>query len=303
MKQQPPASPSCDGNRNNSMDGNKEIAGVADWRLLLDEAADGAWNMAADEAMLLSHAAGKSGPTLRFYAWSPAAVSLGYFQHADAEIDRAACANRGIDVVRRLTGGRAVLHDAEVTYSLVVRESEAYIPNGVTASYLFFSRGIVAGLARLGINAQMQAPGVAGARSDEKAIRSSVCFDAPSYYELTVGGRKIVGSAQVRKDGILLQHGSILLDFQPERIVNILRLADERTGKILLQELAQRATSLSAVSGKKIGFYEVSTAVAAGMAKECGMNLVKGERTKAETEMARSLAKNKYCAEEWNLRR
>ena len=114
MKQQPPASPSCDGNRNNSMDGNKEIAGVADWRLLLDEAADGAWNMAADEAMLLSHAAGKSGPTLRFYAWSPAAVSLGYFQHADAEIDRAACANRGIDVVRRLTGGRAVLHGAEL---------------------------------------------------------------------------------------------------------------------------------------------------------------------------------------------
>ena len=285
------------------MNENKEVAGVADWRLLLDEAADGAWNMAADEAMLLSHAAGETGPTLRFYAWSPAAVSLGYFQHADAEIDRAVCMKRGIDVVRRLTGGRAVLHDAEVTYSLVVRESEAYIPYGVTASYLFFSRGIVAGLARLGINAQMQAPEVAGVRTDGKTIRSAVCFDAPSYYELTVGGRKIVGSAQVRKDGILLQHGSILLDFQPERIVNILRLADEMTRAALLRELALRATSLSAASGRNIGFYEVSMAVATGMAKECGLNLVKGERTQAETEMARSLAKHKYCAEEWNLRR
>ena len=120
--------------------------GAAAWRLLMDGAADGAWNMAADEAMLAEHAQGRIPPTLRFYSWKPAAISLGYFQRAEREIDLHVCASREIDVIRRLTGGRAVLHDAEVTYSLVVKESEPYIPEGITASYLFFSRGIAAGL-------------------------------------------------------------------------------------------------------------------------------------------------------------
>lgn len=280
-----------------------EVTGAANWRPLTDKAESAAWNMAADEAMLMSHAAEETPPTLRFYAWDPAAVSLGYFQRADAEIDRDACTKMGIDVVRRLTGGRAVLHDLEVTYSLVVNEAEPYIPSGVTASYLFFSRGIAAGLAQLGIDAQMQAPGAVGASPGGRGLRSAACFDAPSYYELTVGGRKVVGSAQLRKDGVLLQHGSILLNFEPERMVNILRLSDKVERTVLLQELPQRATGLSEVKGRKVRFAEVASAVAAGIAYQCGLKLTSGERTPAEINRTQELADRKYSTEEWNLRR
>ncbi len=273
------------------------------WRLLCDGASSAAWNMAADEAMLLSHAAGDNLPTLRFYSWQPAAVSLGYFQRADAEIDRAACLKQGIGLVRRLTGGRAVLHDMEVTYSLVVREDELYIPRGVTASYLFFSGGIVAGLARLGIDAQMQAPAIVGARAPGRSIRSAACFDAPSHYELTVGGRKIVGSAQFRHNGVLLQHGSILLRFCPERMTDVMRLDVEAERAAMTSELSRRATDLSEVAGRQVEFAEVVEAVQAGIREKCGLEFVPGEWASKETVLIQELATNKYSTDEWNLRR
>lgn len=193
--------------------GNK-AAGAANWRLLFDQPSHAAWNMAADEAMLVALSNGEILPTLRFYGWNPPAVSIGYFQKLNTEIDIAACAEQGIDVVRRLTGGRAVLHEAELTYSLVVREDTPNIPTSVTESYLFFSRAIVAGLQQLGVTAQMQQP--EPQRRQIRSVSSAACFDAPSHYEITVGGRKLVGSAQVRRDGVLLQHGSILLTLYPE---------------------------------------------------------------------------------------
>ncbi|MHC1758733.1 MAG: biotin/lipoate A/B protein ligase family protein [Negativicutes bacterium] len=284
------------------MNENKEVAGVADWRLLLDEAADGAWNMAADEAMLLSLSAGETLPTLRFYSWSPAAVSLGYFQRAGAEIDRVVCKRQGIDVVRRLTGGRAVLHDVEVTYSLVVSEDESYIPSGMTDSYLFFSRGIVAGLARMGIIAQVKMPEVA-VRSNAGTVRSAACFDAVSHYEITIGGRKVVGSAQVRKDGVLLQQGSILLRFFPERMASVMCFDDEAARMKMTAELSRRATDLSEVAGRKIGFDEAVEAVQAGIAEQCLLHLTRGARTLTEKRMIQELTRDKYSTEEWNLRR
>ena len=277
-------------------------AGAAVWRLLVDEAAGAAWNMAADEALLLSHAAGETPPTLRFYAWNPSAVSLGYFQRADEEIDRAACARHGIDVVRRLTGGRAVLHEMEVTYSLVVRENAPYIPSGVTASYLYFSRGITAGLTGLGVGSQMQEPGPAG-RSSGKLSHSAACFDAPSHYEITVGGRKVVGSAQVRKNGVLLQHGSILLQFCPERMTSVMRFEDDAARMEMASELSRRATDLSEASGRPVGFDEVVNAVHLGMENQCGLKFIPGMWTGAELEKTREFANHKYCTDEWNLRR
>lgn len=284
------------------MEMDKNASGAAAWRLLIDKTADAAWNMAADEAMLLSLASGEAPPTLRFYTWKPAAISLGYFQRADAEIDRTACARQGISVVRRLTGGRAVLHDLEVTYSLVVREGEPYIPSGVSASYLFFSRGIVAGLARLGVTAQMQTPAVAES-VNARTIRSAACFDAPSHYEITVGGRKIVGSAQVRKDGVLLQHGSILLRFCPEQMTSIMRFDNEAARMKMTVELSRRATDLAKVAGRKIKFAEVMEAVQAGIVEQCGLYLTRGARTFTEKRMLQELARDKYGTEAWNLRR
>lgn len=285
------------------METQKDAAGAARWRLLIDEAANAAWNMAADEAMLLSHAMGEIPPTLRFYTWKPAAVSLGYFQKAEADIDREACARLGIDVIRRLTGGRAVLHDAEVTYSLVVREDEHYIPAGVTASYLFFSRGLQSGLARLGINAQMQTPEGSVGNPYGKMVRSSACFDTPSHYEITVAGRKVVGSAQVRRDGVLLQHGSILLRFSPECMSRVMPFKDEKMREAMQRELSRRATDLAEATGRQISFAEAVEALQAGITEQCRIHLDLGEREPAESNLVIQLVERKYSAEAWNLRR
>ena len=275
---------------------------AAEWRLLIDDAADAAWNMAADEAMLRMHAVGKIPPTLRFYSWQPRAVSLGYFQRADREVDLEECEKRGMRVVRRLSGGRTVLHDREVTYSLIVKESEPYIPDGVTASYLFFSRGIAAGLTSLGVEPSLHSPRQAAGLSSNASLRSAACFDAPSHYELTVGGRKIVGSAQTRRDGVLLQHGSILLDFDPESLVDVFAIAAEEGRRELLAELSRRAAGLNAVAGKQFEFLEVATAVASGISTQCGVQLNPTQRALPELELAREL-EQKYRSKEWTLRR
>ena len=276
--------------------------GAAEWRLLIDDAADAAWNMAADEAMLLLHASGKIPPTLRFYSWRPLAVSLGYFQQARREVDFEECEKRGIRVVRRLSGGRTVLHDREVTYSLVVKESESYIPEGLTASYLFFSRGIAAGLTSLGVESSLHSPRTTAGNSLAATFRSAACFDAPSHYELTAGGRKIVGSAQTRRDGVLMQHGSILLDFDPELLVEVFAISAEEGRQELLAELFRRAAGLNAVAGKQFGFMEVATAVASGISAQCGLRLNPARRDLPELELVGEL-EHKYRSREWTLRR
>ena len=275
---------------------------AAEWRLLIDDAADAAWNMAADEAMLQMHASGKIPPTLRFYSWQPLAASLGYFQQARREVDFEECEKRGIRVVRRLSGGRTVLHDREVTYSLVVKESESYIPEGLTASYLFFSRGIAAGLTSLGVDPSLHSPRPTAGNSIAAPLHSAACFDAPSHYELTVGGRKIVGSAQTRRDGVLLQHGSILLDFDPESWVDVFAITEEEGRRALLAELSRRATGLNNVAGKQFEFMEVATAVASGISAQCGLRMNPARRDLPELEIVREL-EQKYRSREWTLRR
>lgn len=276
--------------------------GAAEWRLLIDDAADAAWNMAADEAMLQLHASGKIPPSLRFYSWQPLALSLGYFQQARREVDFEECEKRGIRVVRRLSGGRTVLHDREVTYSLVVKESESYIPEGLTASYLFFSRGIAAGLTSLGVEPNLHFPRPTAGNSSAVPFRSAACFDAPSHYELTVGERKIVGSAQTRRDGVLLQHGSILLDFDPESLVDIFAITAAEGRRKLLEELSRRAAGLNAVAGKQFAFMEVATAVASGISAQCGLHLKRSQRDLPELELVQELVQ-KYRSQEWTLRR
>jgi lipoate-protein ligase A len=258
--------------------------------------------MAADETMLMALAEGTVRPTLRFYGWNPPAVSIGYFQKLDEEIDRAACARLGIDVVRRLTGGRAVLHEAEVTYSLVVREDSSGIPSTVTGSYLFFSQAIVAGLDRLGISAQLQQPEISTARNKGQSS-SSACFDAPSHHEIIVSGRKVVGSAQVRHNGILLQHGSVSLTFRAERMTAIMKFDNEANREYLTQVLNVKAIGLSDILGKSLGFDEVVSALKDGFVEKCGFHLLLGGRSSLEMDRLEQLVKNKYCGEAWNCLR
>ena len=276
-------------------------AGTDCWRLLNDQPATAVWNMAADEAMMLACGSGGYLPTLRFYGWNPPAVSVGYFQRVATEIDQDACREMGIDIVRRLTGGRAVLHEHELTYSLVVREDAPYIPPTITESYRFFSRAIVAGLAKFGAVAQMKQP--ESSKGKVRSVASAACFDAPSHYEITVDGRKLVGSAQVRRDGVLLQHGSVLLSLQPTRVAAVLQTSRSDCGETLVEELTKKAIGLDEVLGRPIDAVGLAAAIRAGLEEQCGLSFQPGLRSESEINCLAELAKNKYGVKAWNFRR
>ncbi|MDR3561649.1 MAG: biotin/lipoate A/B protein ligase family protein [Negativicutes bacterium] len=272
------------------------------WRLLDSGLMDAAANMAVDEAILAAHAAGAVPPTLRFYGWRPAAVSLGYFQKAAQEVDLAECQARGVDVIRRLTGGRAVLHDAELTYSIIVRENHPLVPPTITASYRYFSGGLLAGLQQMGLDARMSIPRAAYGQGGRKAA-SAACFDAPSHYEITVGGRKLVGSAQVRKSGVILQHGSVLLRFSAEDVVALLQLPSPELRSQLVEMLGRRATSVEEALGRPITWQELCGVMAAAFGPALGVELEAGGLTAEELAESRRLAAEKYSQDSWNLLR
>jgi len=298
------------------------------WRLLYTGALPGALNMGIDEAILQSVAAG-GVPTLRFYAWNPPAISLGCFQDAYREIDMDACRELGVDVVRRPTGGRAVLHDVEVTYSLILPEANSIIPRGITESYRSISEGMVRGLASLGLDVKMvslrrrKSQGGAGeeqrageAASDtapiasqryvitvdapDKKSLSAACFDAPSWYEVAAGGKKIVGSAQVRRCGVLLQHGSIPLALDADKLFACLKFPDDAARERAKAAFLAKATSVRDALGRELSFEQVSEAVAKGLAMTLGITLVKGELLSSEEEAARELARTKYSHIDWH---
>lgn len=273
------------------------------WRLIDSGPAAAAANMAVDEAILLAHQAGSVPPTLRFYGWRPAAVSLGYSQRAAGEIDLDACRERGIDVVRRLTGGRAVLHDAELTYSVVVREDHPDIPATITAAYHYFSQGLLAGLARLGVDARMNIPRAAYGHSQPRRHASAACFDAPAHYEITAGGRKLIGSAQVRKGGAILQHGSLLLRFDADALAAVLRPPAPATRAELARMLAGRAVGLEEILGRAVPWPQLSAAMAEGFAGVLTGGLTPGRLTDEEQAAAAELAATKYSQDAWNLLR
>jgi lipoate-protein ligase A len=169
---------------------------IATWRLLVADplAHDGATNMAIDEAILSGVAAGQSPPTLRFYAWEPPCVSIGYAQSMHEVVDLHACRRDGVTWVRRPTGGRAILHIDELTYSVTAPASEQRVQGGVVESYRRLSQGLLAGFRVLGLGAVQ-----AKVMEEKAADLSAACFDVPSHYEITAWDRKLVGSAQVRR--------------------------------------------------------------------------------------------------------
>lgn len=272
------------------------------WRLVNSGICTAAQNMAIDEAILKAHAYGAVPPTLRFYGWRPAAVSLGYFQSAAAEIDLEACRANGVDVVRRLTGGRAVLHDMELTYSLVVSECDPLVPPTITASYRYFSQGLVAGLKEMGIKAQMSMPREAYGQSRRRHA-SAACFDASSHYEITFAERKLIGSAQVRKDGVIMQHGSILLAFQPLILVSLLNLPSDHKRNELAEVLVKRVTSVSEILGRRVEWEEVYRAMSSAFGPALGVDISCDELTAGEMAAANELIVSKYSQDSWNLLR
>ena len=268
---------------------------LATWRLLNTDHADGSTNMAIDEAILWAVAEGESRPTLRFYGWEPPCLSIGYSQSMEDDVDVDKYREAGIDFVRRATGGRSILHADELTYSVVAPQTEPRVAGGVIESYRRLSAGLVAGLRSLGLAA-------AQVETANDKGESAACFDAPSSYEITVGGRKLVGSAQVRKKRVVLQHGSLPLEGDIAGIFDFLRVPSDERREELKQELRARATSLELALGYRVPFDEVARHLAAGFAQALNLRLIPGQLSQHELALAEKLRREKYATREWNFR-
>lgn len=270
------------------------------WRLLKNDPADGAFNMALDEAILLAVSQGRAAPTLRLYTWQPPCLSVGYAQPLIRDFDLRACRAMGYNVVRRPTGGRAILHIDELTYSVTLLQDDPRLAGGVVSSYQCLSKGLLAGLRRLGVDATQAVDPSPGS---VRAIRTPTCFDLPSYFEITVGGKKLVGSAQVRRGGGVLQHGTLPLWGDISRIVHLLRLSSEEHRAQMASRLVKRATTLAQVAGRMIPFDEAAQALVAGFAEALNLELAEGELTAWERERAERLRRKKYGAWEYTFQR
>ncbi|WP_029099440.1 lipoate--protein ligase family protein [Brevibacillus thermoruber] len=273
------------------------------WRFIVTEAMPPAMNMAVDEAILQLHSEGKVPPTVRFYTWNPATLSIGYFQKAAKEINLEALRERGLGFVRRPTGGRAVLHDQELTYSVVVSESHPKMPSSVTEAYKVISMGLLHGFQRLGLRAEMVSLATEEEKEKYSSPGSSACFDSPSWYELVVEGKKVAGSAQTRQKGVILQHGSILLEMDVELLFSLLNFPSERVKQRMMESFRQKAVTINEVNPRPIGLQEAVEAFRNGFASGLEVELVPGELTPEETALAEELVRTRYAADEWNFRR
>ncbi len=264
------------------------------WRVLSTGHAPGAWNMAVDEAICTAVAEGYALPTLRFYGWSPPAVSLGYAQ-SYTDIDWVVCAAHGIDVVRRPTGGRAILHDNELTYSVIVKVED--VPDGrtVISSYRWLSRGLVLGLSLLGVRVHMGAERTRlPAEPLSHRCPTTACFAKSARCDIMYENRKLVGSAQVRTKGVILQHGSLPLRLNRQLSTELFGESGDLRGAISLFEIPQ---------ARRITLNDLEEAVRQGFAEALGAIFENGELSIREKELAQKLVENRHRRADWVRRR
>lgn len=263
------------------------------YRVIYDHPTTGKRNMAIDEAIMNAVATRNSPPTLRFYAWSPPCLSLGYNQPInDADLER--IHDSGWEMVRRATGGRAILHTDELTYSLALPADHPLAEGDIVSSYRRISRALMAGLERLGLRAR------ADQKQDNARHTGPVCFEVPSHYEITVsGGRKLIGSAQVRRRGGVLQHGSLPLHGDVTRICDALTYPDEIHRSTAKDIVRQRAATLRDALGQIITWADAADAITAGFVETFDAALIPGGLTDDEIRHADSLEANVYGHHDW----
>ncbi|WP_369041258.1 lipoate--protein ligase family protein [Staphylococcus epidermidis] len=260
------------------------------------------YNMAMDEALLNFVSRGEIDPVIRFYTWNPATLSIGYFQRLQKEIDIDKVKEKGYGLVRRQTGGRGVLHDKELTYSVIVPESHPNMPSTVTEAYKIISQGLLEGFKNLGFETYFAIPRSKEERDKLKQPRSSVCFDAPSWYELVVEGRKIAGSAQTRQKGVILQHGSILQDIDIDDLFDMFKFKNERLKAKMKENFVQKAVAINDISNQHITLNEMENAFEAGFKKGLNTDFKPLELTKKQLEEVQEL-EDKYRSEAWMYRK
>jgi lipoate-protein ligase A len=259
------------------------------WRFVDTAVSNGYLNMAIDETILNTHRQGSILPTLRVYRWSHPTVSIGHFQGIE-DIDLKKCSNLGIDVVRRLTGGKAVLHHDELTYSVTVSESYGF-SNSITESYRILCMGLIAAYQILGMKVCLT--------HRSKSFFPAACFAATSSADLTYKGHKIAGSAQVRRGNTLLQQGSLPINLNPKILLSILKASASMQDKAL-SKFGQKVTDLGESLGRHISWQDLRGALFKGFQEALNIKFWECNLTEEEVSQSRELARKKYSTIAWN---
>ena len=258
-----------------------------DWRLLVTEATDGATNMAIDEALWRARQSEDAPPTLRFFAWDPPTVSLGYGQALDVHVDVAACRALGVGLVRRPTGGSAIYHDGperELTYTVVATNDDLGVTTDLLEAYRWIARALARGLRALG--APVEIIGVPRARGQAPAF----CFARTGRYEIEIDGKKLVGSAQRRRGRCFLQHGSVLLGADELRLRALFPTTPDPMASL---------TTLQAALSRRPTFEEVASALESAFEAEHGLVLRLGGLSEREGAEVDRLVAEKYASDAW----
>ncbi len=261
---------------------------MTNFRLLVTEPLDGAANMALDEALLLGRLRHGSPPTLRFFAWAPPTVSLGYGQRLDGRIDEQALVAMGLGLVRRATGGSAILHegpDLEITYSVSAGAGDFEGANDLLETYRWIGAGLLSGLRALGAPVEM-----VSVQPSDPATMPAFCFARTGSFELQVAGRKLVGSAQRRQGAAFLQHGAIMLGAEPVRLRRVFPGEGDPLAGM---------TTLESALGRRPSFDETAAALAEGFRSAHGLALEPGGLSEEEAGLAAMLERDKYATDEW----
>ncbi|MGD8456230.1 MAG: biotin/lipoate A/B protein ligase family protein [Anaerolineales bacterium] len=267
------------------------------WRLLKTPPANGAWNMAVDEAILESVGRCESPPTLRLFAWTPPCLSLGYAQSIRV-VDEDRLRTNGWDLVRRSTGGGAILHTDELTYSVIGPADEPFLKGDILTSYQRLSAAILLALENLDLPAES----LPLFKSAQDLPPDPVCFEIPSHYEITVEGKKLVGSAQARKKNAVLQHGTLPLHGDLTRITESLVYPDERAREKAAVRLLSRATTVESVLGKAIEWDLAADTFVNAFSQALNLEFNNEGLTQREKTRVEELIEERFGNEEWTRR-
>jgi lipoate-protein ligase A len=252
-----------------------------DWRLIDMRIEDATTQMAIDEAIAMARLRYDTPNTIRLYRWNPSAVSIGYFQSIEKEVNLEACQNYGVDVIRRITGGGAVYHDyhGEITYSIIAPITDDAIPADILESYSVICGAIVNGLRKIGVE------------SEFKPVN-----------DIIADGKKISGNAQTRRHGVVLQHGTILVDSDIKRMFQVLKVSEVKISDKLIRAVQERVTNIKRYLGKEISFSEVRDALVKGFEESFSIDLIRGNLTTNEETLVKEL-REKYASHEWVYKR
>jgi lipoate-protein ligase A len=265
------------------------------WRIIYSEPLPGALNMAVDSAILGAVECGEVPPTLRLYRWNPPCISLGYIQPI-SDINFPRLNSREWDVVRRPTGGRAILHTDELTYAVIGLKSDPRLKDGVLMSYQRLSVALCASLNLLGLPVQVHR------RKDASAGDQPVCFENPSWFEITVNGKKIIGSAQARKKEGILQHGTLPLEGDLTRITDILNYPTSAQREQASKTLLNKATTVESVLGHSISWEEAAQAFQSGFESTLNIDFERDQLTSSEINQAEHLTTTQYSKLNWTIK-